>query len=107
MRTAPRHLSRRMRAIVEEFELLNLHDVDDRAYFRDMLLTLPQVPPMHHLRALSVADDETVTPGSVSSACAWLLYDNMGVDARTLCEIFELEGGSSGRPKGWACTGGV
>lgn len=91
MRTAPRRLSRQMRAIVEEFELLNLRDVDDRAYFRNMLLSLPHVPPIEHLRDLTVTDDQSVTPASVSSACAWLLHHNMGVDVRTLCEIFELE----------------
>ena len=82
---ARKRVARRLREIVEEFELLSLDDTDDRDYFRHVLMHPPAVmqPP------LDAAAAAAVSPGDISATCAWLLHDRMGIDVAELYEIFE------------------
>jgi hypothetical protein len=80
---ARKRVARRLREIVEEFELLCLDDTDDRDYFKHVLMHPPVV--------MTPPEDATVvvSPGDISAACAWLLHDRMGIDVAELYEIFE------------------
>jgi hypothetical protein len=80
---ARKRVARRLREIVEEFELLCLDDTDDRDYFKHVLMHPPVV--------MTPPQDATVvvSPGDISAACAWLLHDRMGIDVAELYEIFE------------------
>lgn len=85
LRTAQATLAKRLRQIVMEYELLDMDDVDDRAYFRDFLMA----PTSGYDNRPCCAQAACIhTKDTIDATCAWMLRDNMGVDPEILYEIF-------------------
>ena len=79
---ARKRVARRLRELVEEFELLSLDDADDRDYFHHVLMHVPSP-------SLDVAATVAVSSEDISAACAWLLHDRMGINVAELYEMFD------------------
>lgn len=93
LRAARSAVSDRLKGIVVEFELLNMHDVEDRAYFRDFLM-VPTATSSTSIGARDYDDDDdhlVQTSDAINAACAWMLRDNMGVETETILEIFAVD----------------
>lgn len=91
LRGARAVVSDRLRGIMVEYELLDMHDAEDRAYFRDFLMapTTAAETPSTSFAQNNDDKDTCHTADAIDAACAWMLRGNMGLETETLFEIFD------------------